>query len=57
MLANEEEGVHPSVGEEMSNDRLPVEYTRTLGKSYHFYKDGHVQQVKYHPMPKQDDHI
>ena len=35
MLANEEEGVHPSAGEEIhesSNDRLlgiPVEYTRT----------------------------
>ena len=42
------------------NDRtlgVPVEYTRTLEKAYRFFKDGHVQEVKYHLMPKQDDHI
>jgi len=26
-----------------------VEYTRALNKAYHFYKDGHFQDVKYHP--------
>ncbi|XP_065903217.1 uncharacterized protein [Dysidea avara] len=30
---------------------VPVEYTRTLDKAYRFYKDGHVQNIKYHPMP------
>lgn len=36
---------------------VPVEYTGTLEKAYHFFKDGHVQEVKYHSMPKQNDHI
>jgi len=60
MLANEEEGTAVEETNELRNDRslgVPVESTRTLGKAYRFYKDGHVQQVKYHPMPKQDDHI
>jgi len=60
ILANEEEGTVVEETNELSNDRLlgvPVESTRTLEKAYCFYKDGHVQQVKYHPMPKQDDHI
>ena len=62
MLANQEEDAHSSTEDtpKLSNDRLlgvPVEYTRTLGKAYRFYKDGHVQQVKYHPMPLQNDHI
>lgn len=29
---------------------VPVEYTRTLDKAYRFYKDGHVQEIRYHPM-------
>ena len=45
---------------EPSNNGLlgvPVEYTRTLEKANCFYEDGHVQKVKFHPMPKQSDHI
>ena len=63
ILAKQEEDAHSSTEEDtpkLSNDRLlgvPVEYTRTLEKAYRFYKDGHVQQVKYHPIPMQDDHI
>lgn len=36
---------------------VPVEYTRTLEKAYRFFKDGHVQEVKFHSMPKQNDYI
>ena len=63
MLANQEEDTHSSTEKDthkLSNDRLlgvPVEYARTLEKAYRFYKDGYVQQVKYHPMPMQNDHI
>lgn len=30
-----------------SNVYVPVEYTRTLDKAYRFYKDGHVQEIRY----------
>ena len=36
---------------------VPVEYTRTLDKAYRFYKDGHVQEIRYHPMLNVPDHI
>ena len=29
---------------------VPVEYTRTLDKAYRFYKNVHVQEIRYHPM-------
>ena len=35
---------------------VAIKYTRTLDKTYWFYKDWHVQEVKYHPMPKLQDH-
>ena len=34
-----------------------VEYTRTLDKAYRFFKDGHVQAIKYHPWSSQPDVI
>ena len=34
-----------------------VEYTRTLDKAYRFFKDGHVQNIKYHPWTTQPDVI
>ena len=34
-----------------------VEYTRTLDKAYRFLKDGHVQDLKYHPWTSQSDII
>ena len=33
-----------------SNAYVPIEYTRTLDKAYRFYKDGHAQEIRYHPM-------
>ena len=27
-----------------------IEYTRTFNKGYCFFRDGHVQEIKYHPM-------
>jgi len=35
----------------------PIAYTRTLDKAYCFFKDGHVQNVRYHPMPTQSDFV
>jgi len=32
-----------------------VEYTRSLDKAYRFFKDGHVQCIKYHPWNSQQD--
>ena len=34
-----------------------VEYTRALNKAYRFFKDGHVQNIKYHPWNNQPDYI
>ena len=34
-----------------------VEYTRALDKAYRFFKDGHVQDIKYHPWISQTDFI
>ena len=34
-----------------------VEYTRALNKAYRFFKDGHVQDVKYHPWINRPDYI
>ena len=30
---------------------MEAEYTRTLDKAYRFFHDGHVQDLKFHPMP------
>ena len=35
----------------------PIAYTRTLDKAYYFFQDGHVQNVRYHPMPTQPDFV
>ena len=32
-------------------------YTRTLGKAYYFYQDGHVQNVRYHSMPSTPGYV
>ena len=34
-----------------------IEYTRTLDKAYRFFKDVHVQALKYHPWSSQPDVI
>ena len=32
-------------------------YTRTLDKAYRFFQDGHVQNIRYHPMPSLPDYV
>ena len=39
------------------NSGIPTEYTRTLDKAYPFFKDGHIQDIKFHPMPHLRDFI
>ena len=39
------------------NVYVPAEYTRTLDKAYRFFKDGHVQKIRYHPMPSVPGYI
>ena len=34
-----------------------VKYTRTLHKAYPFYKVGHIQNIKYHPMPSVSGYV
>ena len=34
-----------------------VSYTRTLDKAYRFFQDGHVQKVRYHPMPSLPEYV
>jgi len=29
---------------------IPIEYTQTLEKAFVFFKDGHVQDINYHPF-------
>ena len=36
---------------------LPTESTRTLRKAYRFFHDGHIQGIKFHPMPNLKDFI
>ena len=35
----------------------PIAYTHTFDKAYHFFQDGHVQNVRYNPMPTQPDFV
>ena len=30
---------------------IPIEYAKTLDKAYWFFKDGYIQDIKFHPMP------
>ena len=41
----------------IESNTVPMEYTRTLDKAYRFFQDGHVQNIKYHPMPEIPDHV
>ena len=38
-------------------DKESICYTRTLDRAYVFFQDGHVQKVRYHPMPSLSDYI
>ena len=46
---------HASGDHECSNS-TSIDYTRTLDKAYRFYQDGHIQKIKYHPLPQVPDH-
>ena len=41
----------------LSDYNVPIEYTRTLSKAYVFFKDGHVQDIRYHPFPQKADYV
>lgn len=43
--------------EESEDVHVPAEYTRTLNKGYRFFLDGHVQDIKYHPMDHKPDYV
>ena len=43
--------------EESGESYKPAEYTRTLDKAYRFFQDGHVQDIKYHPMDYKPDYV
>ena len=44
--------------EELSCDQeVPIEYTRTLEKAFVFFKDSHVQDIKYHPFPQKPGYV
>jgi len=40
-----------------ANQAVPIEYTRTLSKAYVFFRDGHVQDIKYHPFPHKPGYV
>ena len=51
------EAVHNNTNNALSvESSVPTEYTRTLDKAYRFFQDGHVQQIKYHPLPNVAEH-
>lgn len=52
-LLNDEEGSWPDDKSWYES----IEYTRKLDKAYRFFKDGHVQALKYHPWSSQPDVI
>ena len=39
------------------DENVPIGYARTLDKAYRFFKDGHVQEIKYHPIPRLYDYV
>ena len=53
---------HMSLQEDVSKESaeelyMQTEYTRTLDKSYRFFRDGHVQDLKFHPMSHLEDMV
>ena len=40
-----------------ADENVSIGYTRTLDKAYRFFKDGHVLEIKYHPMPQLHDYV
>ena len=45
---------HSSRDHESSNS-ISIDYTRTLDKAYRFFQDGHIQKIKFHPLPQVPD--
>lgn len=54
---NDTEDESISLSEDKSNPSVATEYTRTLDKAYRYFQDGHIQDVKYHPMPNRHPHF
>ena len=44
-----------NIQQSVEDKYVQTEYTRTLDKGYRFFKDGHVQDLKCHPMPHMSD--
>jgi len=52
-VASEDSDASKDVKKPNENDSYEaIEYTRTFNKGYRFFRDGHVQEIKYHPMPR-----
>ena len=43
--------------DDTASSGLPTESTRTLRKAYRFFHDGHIQGIKFHPMPNLKDFV
>lgn len=43
-------------GDHESSNSISIDYTRTLDKAYRFFQDGHIQKIKFHPLPQVPDH-
>lgn len=54
---NDTEDESISLSEDKSNPSVATEYTRTLDKAYRYFQDGHIQDVKYYPMPNHHPHF
>ena len=46
-----------SLSEDKMNSSVATEYTRKLDKAYRYFQDGHIQDVKYHPIPNLSDFV
>ena len=51
------ESLNDEVLESCADQVVPIKYTRTLSKAYVFFKDGHVQDIKYHPIPYKPGYV
>ena len=61
-IAERNVGLTQTINEEkdlrkLSDYNVPIEYTKTLSKAYVFFKDGHVQDIRYHPFPQKADYV
>ena len=57
VVSSPKEQTQVDLQQSTKTEYVPAEYTRTLDKAYRFFKDGHVQQIRYHPMPSVPGYI